>query len=161
VRFWGVNVEATIWNGNWAWALPLIVFTVMLHVTVLGLINAQVVRALGQLKAHRNFMLLFVVVMGVVTLLATLLHALEAGIWALAYHELGALPNSRDAILYSLSALTTYGHAELYLARHWQLMGALESLNGLLLFGLTTAFLYAHVQRVWPLGRHEAPEPVR
>ena len=29
-------------------------------------------------------------------------------------------------------------------------MGALEALNGLLLFGLTTAFLYAHVQRVWP-----------
>jgi hypothetical protein len=30
-------------------------------------------------------------------------------------------------------------------------MGALEALNGLLLFGLTTAFLYSHVQRVWPI----------
>ena len=55
--------------------------------------------------------------------------------------------------------MTTYGHAELYLAPHWQLMGALEALNGLLLFGLTTAFLYGHVRRVWdagqPLGRAE------
>jgi hypothetical protein len=35
---------------------------------------------------------------------------------------------------------------------HWQLMGALEALNGILLFGLTTAFLFAMIQEVWPLG---------
>ena len=133
------------------WALPLIVFTVILHVVVLGAINARVVAALRRFQDHRRFMLLFVIVMAITTLLATLLHAAEAGIWALAYQMLGALPNISTAMLYSLSALTTYGHAELYLAAHWQLMGALEALNGLLLFGLTTAFLYAHVQRVWPL----------
>jgi hypothetical protein len=143
--------ETVIWNNSWVWALPLIVFTVMLHVVVLGLINARVVAALRRSRAHRDFMLHFVVVMGITTLLATLLHAFEAGIWAAAYHQLGALPSGKSAMLYSLSALTTYGHAELFLAPHWQLMGALEALNGLLLFGLTTAFLYAHVQRVWPI----------
>ena len=35
-------------------------------------------------------------------------------------------------------------------------MGALEALNGMLLFGLTTAFLFAMIQRVWPLGSREA-----
>jgi len=30
--------------------------------------------------------------------------------------------------------------------------GALEALNGMLLFGLTTAFLFALIQKVWPLG---------
>lgn len=29
-------------------------------------------------------------------------------------------------------------------------MGALEALNGLLLFGWTTALLNGHLQRVWP-----------
>jgi len=29
-------------------------------------------------------------------------------------------------------------------------MGALEALNGMLLFGLTTAFLYGHIRQVWP-----------
>jgi len=150
-------LDATlIWNGNWAWSLPLIVFTVSLHVIVLGVVNTHVVRALARWRARRNFMAMFVVVMGIVTLLATILHAIEAGIWAAAYHQLGALTDIRAALVYSLSALTCYGHAELYLARHWQLMGALEALNGLLLFGLTTAFLYAHVQRVWPLDRGEA-----
>jgi hypothetical protein len=143
--------ETVVWNNSWTWALPLIVFTVVLHVIVLGFINARVVVALQGIRGHRSFMLPFVVVMGITTLLATLLHAFEAGIWATAYHQLGALSNGKAAMLYSLSALTTYGHAELYLAPHWRLMGALEALNGLLLFGLTTAFLYAHVQRVWPL----------
>ena len=156
------KVENDLWNNNWAWALPLIVLTVILHVVALALINARVVSILKSMRRRRRFMLHFVVVMGIVTLLATLLHALEATIWAAAYHELGALPNSRDALLYSLSALTTYGHAELYLAAHWRLMGALEALNGLLLFGLTTAFLYAHVQRVWPgEGRQMPTDPSR
>jgi hypothetical protein len=31
-------------------------------------------------------------------------------------------------------------------------MGALEALNGILLFGLTTAFMFAMIQQIWPLG---------
>jgi hypothetical protein len=34
---------------------------------------------------------------------------------------------------------------------HWQLMGALEALNGMLLFGLTTAALFAIIRKVWSL----------
>jgi hypothetical protein len=49
-------------------------------------------------------------------------------------------------------ALEGYGHANLFLEEQWQLMGALEALNGMLLFGLTTAFLFAMIQKVWPLG---------
>ncbi|SRR5579871_4762161 len=150
-----MSLDNAIWNNNWAWALPIVVVTVVLHVVVLGAINTRVVVALKRFQSHRRFMLLFVVVMGIVTLLATLLHGLEATIWAFAYHELGALASMRNAMLYSLSAITAYGHADLFLAAHWQLMGAIEALNGLLLFGLTTAFLYAHVQRVWPLEVRE------
>ena len=58
-------------------------------------------------------------------------------------------------MLYSISAMTTFGHANLFLQPHWQLMGALEALNGMLLFGLTTAFLFAMIQRVWPLVGRE------
>jgi len=58
-------------------------------------------------------------------------------------------------MLYSLSAMTSYGHANLFLEEQWQLMGALEALNGMLLFGLTTAFLFAMIQKVWLLGNRE------
>ena len=32
-------------------------------------------------------------------------------------------------------------------------MGAIEALNGIILFGLTTAFLFGMIVRVWPVGR--------
>ena len=82
--------------------------------------------------------------------MVTGLHLLEAGIWAAAYRFLGAIADSKSAMLYSLSALTTYGHANVFLDPKWQMMGALEALNGMLLFGLTTAFLFAMIQRVLP-----------
>jgi hypothetical protein len=58
-------------------------------------------------------------------------------------------------MLYSLSAMTTYGHASLFLKDRWQLMGALEALNGTMLFGLTTAFLFAMIREVWEIERKE------
>jgi hypothetical protein len=90
----------------------------------------------------------FIVVTGASTLLATTLHGIEAGIWAAAYRLLGALPDGKSAMLYSLNAITSYGHTNLSLENHWQLMGAIEALNGWLLFGLTTAFLFSVIQRV-------------
>jgi len=94
-------------------------------------------------------MAVFMVVMGATTVLATSLHAMEAGIWAAAYRVLGALPDRRTAMLYSLNAMTSYGHVNVNLADHWHLLGALEALNGWLLFGLSTAFLFATMEKVW------------
>jgi hypothetical protein len=143
--------SALSWDGNWAWSLPLVVITVILHVIGLGFINRRVLQTINLVKNHPNFNVLFVIVMGVTTLLATLLHALEAGIWAVIYRVVGAVPDGKSALLYSLNAITTYGHSDLNLAPHWELMGAVEALNGMLLFGLTTAFLYGMLQRVWPM----------
>ena len=143
------------WIGDWAWSLPLIVLTVVIHVCGLALIGERVVGILSVSEDRRSLTPRFAVVMGVTALLATLLHGIEGVIWAVAYRFLGALPDNRAAMLYSLSAMTTYGHANLFLKDRWQLMGALEALDGMLLFGLTTAFLFAMIQRVWPLGSRE------
>ena len=156
--------NALPWSGDWAWSLPLMVLTVVLHVLGLGFINANVLRVFSLVRGHRNFLTIFCVVMGVTVLLATLLHGLEATIWAAAYRLLGAVADDKSAMLYSLDAITTYGHNNLYLAEHWQLMGALEALNGMLLLGLTTAFLYGLIQRVWPVEdrhwrRHHSDAP--
>jgi hypothetical protein len=39
----------------------------------------------------------------------------------------------------------------LVLPPHWQMMGALETANGMILFGISTAFLFAIMQAYWPL----------
>ena len=95
-------------------------------------------------------MIAFALVMGVAVIFVTGLHTIEGAIWAAAYRYLGAIADNKSAMLYSLSALTTYGHTDIFLEAKWKMMGALEALNGMLLFGLTTAFLFAMIQRVWP-----------
>jgi len=151
---------AASWDIDWAWSLPLIVVNVIIHVIGIGFINVQLYRVLTAAQEHRFFVYLFAVVMGITAILATILHGIEAGIWAAAYRILGALPDNKSALLYSLSAITTYGHSEIYLNTHWRLMGALEALNGVILLGLTTAFMYGMIQRAWPIERREWSAPI-
>lgn len=140
--------DASVWDGNWAWSLPLIIITVIFHVIGLVFINERVIRAKRYLARQRSFLVGLSVILGAATLVAIILHALEAAIWAGLYQILGALPDSKSSLLYSLGAMTTYGHEHFDLANHWQLMGALEALNGMILFGLTTAFLYGMVREL-------------
>ena len=140
-------VNPSSWSGDWAWGLPLIVVTVVIHVIGLGLISQRVDRITGGAVVRRHPTSAFVLLMGATTLLVTMMHAIETTIWAVAYRILNALPDNRTAMLYSLNAITSYGHESLGLEEHWQLMGAIEALNGWLLFGLTTAFLFGVLEK--------------
>src|SRR5262245_54257137 len=79
-------------------------------------------------------------------LLMALLHAVEAVIWAGAYLWLGALDSPEAAILFSVDSMATRGAAAVTLQPHWQLMGALEAADGMLLFGISTAAIFAVMQ---------------
>jgi hypothetical protein len=136
------------WRVDWALGLPLIVLTVVVHVFGLLVIDGSIARIDTDFAARRGYVGMFVVIIGLTSLSAALLHGIEGAIWAIAYRLVGALPDNADATLYSLGAMTTYGHANLDLEKRWQVMGTLEALDGMLLFGLTTAFLFAIIQRV-------------
>ena len=127
----------------------MIVLTVVIHVLGLGFIKRKAFGVATRTTRRRHDTAMSLMVIGGVTLSATVLHAIEAGLWAAAYMLLNALTDYKSAMLYSLNAVTSYGHTNLELANHWHLMGALEALNGWLLFGLTTAFLFAVIDRVW------------
>jgi MFS superfamily sulfate permease-like transporter len=145
------------WRADWALGLPMIVLNVLIHVLGLSFINQKASFVLRQRTQRRYPEGAFAAVVGTATLLATSLHAAEAGIWSIAYRLLGALPDYKSAMLYSLNAMTSYGHESLILEARWQLLGAIEALNGCLLFGLSTAFLFGIIQKVWSMdsmGRH-------
>lgn len=148
-----VLVDPSLWSIKWAWGLPLIVLTVVIHVFGLGLMRREAVRVFERTIQYHHRVPVFAAVLGGMTLLATMLHGIEAIIWAVAYRALNALPDVESAIIYSLNAITSFGHTALHLENHWHLMGALEALNGWLLFGLTAAFLFAVIDRFGLVGR--------
>ena len=136
------------WGLDWAWGLPMIIVTVIFHAHVLGLVNRDVAVRLRQ-AAEARFTFVSVFIVGGTALAATMLHGFEAFCWAIVYRLIGASMSFKSAMLYSMSAITSYGHANLYLEPRWQLMGTLEALDGWIVFGLTTAFLFAVIQKAW------------
>jgi hypothetical protein len=142
------------WSDDWMWAISLIGLSMVTHAIGLTLISMTLVRSLGPIidspwRAHRR-LILFSFVVGVASVLLALLHGLEASYWAATYVWLGALPDYRHAIYYSLQMITTLGADAVQLRGRWALMGPLEAISGMLLFGVSTAFLFAVMQRVWP-----------
>ena len=136
------------WSSDWLWSLPLSVITVVIHVVGLFFIRQRFDRLLLHGNPHKMRIIVLSFMAGT-TASVTLLHGLESAVWALGFRWLHALPDKKSAMLYSLSAMTTFGHSGSTLEPHWQLMGALEALNGLMLFGLSTAFLYGILQEAW------------
>jgi len=142
-------------GANWAWGLSLIALTIAIHVT------GVVMMAIGALRIRlrvemmnlglRQVISIVIGSVGAVGLLLAVLYGIEAAIWAAAYVWLGALPSPNDAILYSLDSMTTRGASGLRLEPHWRIMGALESANGMLLFGISTAYIFAVLQQWWPV----------
>jgi hypothetical protein len=138
------------WAFDWLWGLPLIVLSVIIHAHVLSLLDKKITSTLGSSLRLWEFSSASIFVLGGTVLSVTILHGFEGAIWAVAYRLLGAMPDDKSAMLYSLNAITTYGHENLHLEPAWQMMGALEALNGCIMFGLTTAFLFTVMQKAWP-----------
>jgi hypothetical protein len=142
----GINIA---WGADWAWGLLLILLIVVFHARGLGFIAKEINSKRRDTGRLRHLWSSPTFIVGGTALSATILHGIEGIIWAGAYRFLGALPDTKTAMLYSLNAVTSYGHTNLNLAPRWEMLGALEALNGWILFGLTTAFLFNVVQKSW------------
>ena len=142
--------------GNWAWSLSLIAFTIAIHATGIAFMAFATLRirhrmeSLSRLRLHYWFAIA-VTVIGVVGLLLAALHGIEAAVWAAAYWWLGALNSVGEAVLYSVDSISTRGASGLILEHHWRMMGALEATDGMLLFGISTAYIFTVVQAYWAL----------
>lgn len=143
-------MEGTPWGTDWAWSLPLILLNVIIHVFGLAFIYDGFTTLLREIGRRSKFMFRFAVTMIAAVFLIVVLHGIEAVTWAVAYLSLSAIPDSKSAMLYSLGAMTGFGGGSVSLPPHWQMMGVLQSLAGVLLFGFTTAFMFAMFQAVWP-----------
>jgi hypothetical protein len=140
---------------NWAWGLSLIALTIAIHTMGVVMMAVAGLRIRARLETRNlGFWHAILIVIGVVGtggLLLAVLHGIEAAIWAAAYVWLGALNLPKDAILYSVDSMTTRGASGLMLEQHWRMMGALEAANGMLLFGISTAYIFAVMQGYWSM----------
>jgi len=140
--------------ASWTWSLALIVLTTAMHsfgIVVLSLIGVRVHAYLkGQPLHFWQAVMILTMVIGAIGLSLAVLHGLEAALWAGAYLWLGAIDTLVQALLFSVDSMTTRGASGLGLHQHWQFMGALEAVAGMLMFGISTAYVFQVLLLYWP-----------
>lgn len=75
-------------------------------------------------------------------------HSVGAWVWAAAYIVVGAFDTLEPALYFSLVTFTTLGYGDITLNSDWRLLSAINAANGLLAFGLSTAFLVEFLSHV-------------
>jgi hypothetical protein len=145
-----INSARTALMDNWAWGVSLIALTIAMHVAGVTFLVSVMYGFRVRLGSRRlrspQLIVLVVVVFTAMGLLLVVLHGIEVAIWAMAYLQVGALDSLGAAILYSVDTMATRGASRLLLQPHWQMMGALEAADGMLLFGISTAFIFTVMQ---------------
>jgi hypothetical protein len=146
-------------SPSWGWGLSLIVVTVAIHAVALVFMAFVGMKIRVRLETRNlsswNLIVILVCAIGGIGLLLAVLHGLECVVWAAVYLWIGALTSPLDALLFSVDSMTTRGASGLTLPSHWQMVGALEVVDGMLLFGVSTAYIFAVMQGYWSmLARH-------
>jgi hypothetical protein len=147
---------------SWRWGLSLIALTLAFHAAAVVMMGIVAVKVRLRLETRRfvlwHLILIMICMVAMIGLPLAVALVIECGIWAAAYLWLGALDSPPDALLFSIDSMSTRGASGLTLERHWQLMGALESVNGMLLFGVSTAWLFTVAQGHWfMIAEHVTP----
>jgi Ion channel len=75
-------------------------------------------------------------------------HILEIALWAFVFDLCGAAADFRQALYCSAGSYTTVGSGDVALSLPWRLMGPFEAAAGMLMFGVSTALIFAVIQRL-------------
>ena len=122
------------------------VATIAIHGVVLHTIIASLRRDLkrgvlgGRIWANMSFVMATV-------MLALTGHLAEIGLWAFVLEASGAVADIGAAIYSSAGSYTTSG-SDIALPPQWRLLGPFEAVDGMLMFGVSTAFIFAVVNRL-------------
>jgi hypothetical protein len=82
-------------------------------------------------------------------------HIAEVVVWSLAYMMVDLAPPGTDLIYFAFVNYTTLGYGDVTPVERWQLLGPMTAMNGVLLFGWSTAVIFAVLRRTMATGRNE------
>ncbi len=121
--------------------------TIIIHALIIGIVIRLVRRDL-QLGRVGVWFFTDVIFVTSVTLTVFAAHLAEVGLWALTLELCGEFSNFAAAYYHSAVNYTTLGDSAFVMSARWRLLGALEAGDGMLMFGVSTAVIFAVIQRL-------------
>lgn len=89
------------------------------------------------------------------------LHLTEAGLWAGFYYARGLFQDFETALYFSLVTYGTIGFGDVVLPQRWRLLSGIEGISGVLLCGLSGAFIFAVINALFKRRMQLRSGPVK
>jgi hypothetical protein len=116
----------------------------------------KVVRVVDEWATTRQTLRLIAVMIATVTVLMVA-HLTEVLVWSLTYVMTGAAPDGADLVYFAFVNYTTLGYGDVTPVQRWHLLGPMTAMNGVLLFGWSTAVIF-EVLRMTLMATGGGPE---
>ena len=73
----------------------------------------------------------------------------EVLLWAATYLWVNIIESFEEAFYFSMVTFTTLGYGDIVLKGTWRLLASFEAAIGIIMFGWTTAIVFAAVQNIY------------
>jgi hypothetical protein len=83
-----------------------------------------------------------------VAALALLVHLANIALWALLYWLCGEFAGFEAAYYHSAVNYSSLGYGDIVMSARWRLLGPLETIDGMVMFGISTALIFALIMRL-------------
>ena len=90
--------------------------------------------------AYQTFRLIAVMIATVTVLMIA--HLAEVLVWSLIYAALDVAPEGADLVYFAFVNYTTLGYGDVTPVKRWNLLGPMTAMNGVLMFGWSTAVIF-------------------
>jgi hypothetical protein len=119
------------------------------NIAIHALVMMAVVRAAQAMgrKTMRHPSLSLIGIMIVTASVLMAAHASEVMVWALAYRLVDVAPDGTNLVYFAFVNYTTLGYGDVVPVQKWQLLGPATAMNGVLLFGWSTAVIFEVLRR--------------
>jgi Ion channel len=116
------------------------VINIAIHALVMTIVVRVAQRAGASSKSHSTVLLIAVMIPTVSVLMVA--HAIEVFVWALVYSLVDAAPANANLVYFAFVNYTTLGYGDVVPVERWRLLGPMTAMNGVLLFGWSTAVIF-------------------
>ena len=118
---------------------------IAIHALVMAVVVGRRKLAAAKGTSRPSLRLIAVMIAAVSVLMVA--HASEVIVWSLAYAMVGAAPAGADLVYFAFVNYTTLGYGDVMPVERWRLLGPMTAMNGVLLFGWSTAVMFEVLRR--------------
>ena len=150
------NPAVDIWGGEANMLRDILVgsavsvFNIVIHAW-LTVATIRVARMLADRKTTHPWRYLVAIMIATVLMLMAA-HILEVFVWAAVYALVHAAPDGADLVYFAFVNYATLGYGDIVPVAEWRLLGPMASMNGILLFGWSTAVIFEVLRKA--ISRH-------